>query len=379
MNKRIQTILLLSVLGVACTDSGVEMGGPGAGPGTFPPPSGGVCLVEGESLRSGFVVRDGIPALTNPQMVSSGDPLASYVLDGDRVIGLNYGGEWIALPLNVMRWHEIVNLDWGDDRVAVTYCPLTGSGLAFDRGVIGGAEFGVSGLLWRANLVMYDRSREVSFWPQMRSRADCGPLAGTVLPQLPVSDMTWRAWKELHPGTRVVSEETGWRRDYRANPYEDYERVDAPPLSDVRPDLRRQPKERVLGIPHAEGGIAIPFGVLPRESKAVLTLSLPGGVIAPDGTPVVVFWDGAKETAEAFYTTPDWSIDLGAAGSDVVFGVEDGRIVDSATGSYWEVDGRAVEGPASGSKLREVRGSMIAYWFAWAAFNPETDLLLQTN
>jgi len=376
MCKNGMTIIFLTALGVACTDSGVAVGGPGPGSGNFPPSTGGVCLVEGEAPRYGGVAKDGIPALSNPTMVLPDDPLASYVLDEDRIIGLRYGGEWIALPLPVMRYHEIVNLDGGENRLAITYCPLTGTGLAFDRSRIGGAEFGVSGLLWRSNLVMYDRSSGESLWPQMRGRADCGPATGTVLTPQPVSDMTWRAWKELHPDTRVISENTGWKRDYRENVYEDYERIDAPPISNIIPDLRREPKERVLGIPHPEGGTAIPFGVLPSNALAVLSLSVPAGIISPDGTPVVVFWDGSKRAMEAFHAVPDWSIELGAAGSEVVFEVENGRIVDSVTGSYWEVDGRAVEGPAAGSKLTEVVGSMTAFWFAWAVFNPDTDLFL---
>ncbi|MBT8398086.1 MAG: DUF3179 domain-containing protein [Gemmatimonadetes bacterium] len=376
-----QSIILFPVLaaglaGFACTNSPLATGGPGNGSGNSPIDTGGLCLIEGEPPRSGGVVKDGIPALSNPTMVSPDDPLASYVEDGDRIIGLYYADEWIALPLAILRSHEIVNLDGGSLRLAVTYCPLTGTGMGFDRHRIGENEFGVSGLLWRSNLVMYDRSTGESLWPQMRGRADCGPATGTILTPYPVSDMTWRAWKELHPDTKVISENTGWPRNYRENNYADYERIDAPPISTIIPDLRRQPKERVLGIPHPGGGTAIPFNVLPANSKAVLRLTIPGGDIAPGGVEVVVLWDGEKQAGEVFYDSPIWSVEVG--GPDPEFYVENDRFVDSATGSLWEVDGRAVEGPASGSRLTEVIGSMTAFWFAWAAFNPDTELFLNT-
>jgi hypothetical protein len=186
--------------------------------------------------------------------------------------------------------------------------------------------------------------------------------------------MTWGAWKRLHPETRVVSRETGWSRNYGANPYEDYERIDAPPFSDIRPDARRQPKERVLGIPTNLGGFAVPFGVFPADSNAVLHVLVPGGGAAAQGTGVIVLWDAVGQTAEAFYPTPEWSLTPAPGGSDVTFVVEGDLFVDSLTGSLWAVDGRAVGGPAVGSSLREVRGSMVAFWFAWAAFYPDTEL-----
>ncbi len=374
MQRFLPWLLGSLVLFQACSELGTDPTGPISGVGNVPVGDGGLCLIEGEPPRSGGVAKDGIPALSDPGMVGSSHPLASYLRETDRVLGLRYDGDWMAFPLNVLRWHEIVNLSRGGVPLALTYCPLTGSGIAFDRRPAGGVEFGVSGLLWRSNLVMYDRTTQESLWPQMRGRAECGISAGVVLPQLPLSDMTWRAWKALHPGTLVVSQATGWDRDYKANPYEDYERIDAPPPSDLKPDPRREPKERVLGIPTNQGGFAIPFGIFPAGSKTVLHLSIPGGPVAVDGTPVVIFWDGAGQTAEAFYPTPEWSVDPGAGGSEVTFRLENNRIIDSATGSSWEVDGRAVDGPAAGSRLREVQRSMVSFWFAWAAFYPTTEL-----
>lgn len=363
----------LSAMGLACSDGGgSDPTGTGGNRGT--PARAGSCVIEGEAPRSAGTVKDGIPALSNPSLVDPGAPAADYLEEEDRVMGLFWDGEWVALPLNVMRWHEIVNLTKGSVALAVTYCPLTGTGMAFDRGPVNGAEFGVTGLVWRNNLVMYDRSRDESFWPQMRSRADCGVSTGTVLPQLPVAEMTWAGWKRLHPDTRVVSSETGWDRDYTENPYDGYEKIDAPPLFEANGDGRRPPKERVLGIPDGHGGgVAIPFGVLASRSRAAVHLPLPDGAGGSRGS-MVIFWDRDTESAEAFLATPDWVTDPGSQ-DPPRFEVQDGVIVDSLTGSVWTVDGRAVEGPATGSRLREVPESLVAFWFAWVSFNPGTDLV----
>ena len=124
-----------------------------------------------------IIAPDAIPALADPAFVASDHVDASYLEDHDRVIALLLDGEALAFPIKVLRWHEIVNLNRGSTRLSISYCPLTGTGLVFDRSAVGGAEFGVSGLLYRNNLVLYDRAAEPSFFAQMSRRAECGPLA----------------------------------------------------------------------------------------------------------------------------------------------------------------------------------------------------------
>ena len=95
------------------------------------------------------------------------------------MIGVEVDGEYIAVPHNILWWHEIANFD--ELGLAVTYCPLTGSSIAFHRSGVDGAQFGVSGLLYKNNLVMYDRTAvdgEDSLWPQMLAGGFCGPAEG---------------------------------------------------------------------------------------------------------------------------------------------------------------------------------------------------------
>lgn len=367
----------VSVLGAiaflaACEDVPV---GPGGGDRDLPR-AASTCVIEGESPVSGGVRKDQIPALSNPAFVDLESTEFGYLDDGDRVLGLRWGGEWVAIPINVLRFHEIVNLNGIGENLAVTYCPLTGTGIAFDRSAVDGVEFGVSGLLWRNNLVMYDRSRDESLWVQMRGGSDCGPSEGTSLEPVPIADMTWEAWKWLHPQTLVVSENTGHDIAYTANPYADYERIDSPPLFFVGRDDRRPFKERVLGIPGEGGGTAVPFGALSGHEKAVLHLVVPGADGA-DGPSVVILWDRLGETAEAFHSVPQWVGGAVVPGTPATFRVEGGRFVDDQTGSEWQIDGFASSGAAHGSRLIEVEGSMIAFWFAWAAMNPETELVTE--
>lgn len=329
-----------------------------------PTASASECSIPTNLIYDGGPGKDGIPALTDPRLVGANDADASYVRDNDRVIGFEIDGEAIAMPHNIGWWHEIVNFAFNDQALAVTYCPLTGSSLAFDRRAVQGAELGVSGLLYNTNLIMYDRTSEESLWPQMSRGARCGPRDGAQLTMYPVIDMTWAGWKSLHPDTRVISSSTGASRNYQQYPYGNYEEVDNrelffPVTGSV--DARRSPKERVLAIPAGdEAGIAFPFLAL-NEDAALRAINT---TVA--GRPVVVLWERAREAAAAYRPVSD--------GENLTFEVSDGRIRDVGTGSEWRIDGRAVDGPLEGVRLEPIAEAYVAFWFAWAAFHPGTEI-----
>lgn len=344
-------ILFALVFGIsACSDES-DLSGPGV--------SAGECSVPTSRLVSGGVPKDGIPALTDPVFVAPEQ--ATYLTDDSRVIGVRMGDEILAIPHNILWHHEIVNLNREGLQLAVTYCPLTGSSLAFDRSVVGGAEFGVSGLLFQNNLVMYDRNSQESLWPQMNREAGCGIRDETQLAMRSVIEMTWEGWRSLHPDTKVISASTGFSRNYQpaGYPYGNYEEPDNAALLFRMPiDNRRPPKERVLGIP-IDGGIAFPFGALDTGEYSVVTTT-------SGGRDVVVFWDRANRSAMAFSPV--------AGGSALDFEARETGIFDRTTDSRWQVDGRADEGPLQGTRLEPVAEAYVAFWFAWAAFHPDTQL-----
>jgi hypothetical protein len=349
---RLGLVLLMLALPYACSDN-LSVADPG--------PDGRVCSIPQKDLLNGGPGKDGIPALTNPTFVSSGDIETVYLQPEDRVVGVVLDSEPLALPLNIFWWHEIVNLDGNGLDMSVTHCPLTGSTLAFDRSAVAGAEFGVSGLLFHNNLVMYDRNNSESLWPQMLRGARCGPADGTALQMVPVIETTWQGWLTLHPDTRVISGNTGFVRDYTNYPYGNYDDPgNTRLLFPGNVDTRRPPKERVLGIPQGSGGIAFPFGLLGEEGAI--------SAITPEGLnePTVILWDKNKQAAMAYRSRLD--------GVELEFSVTDGKIVDRETGSVWRVDGRAVTGPLAGEELEPIPEAFIAYWFAWPTFYPDIEI-----
>ena len=319
------------------------------------------CSIPQAQIQNGGPGKDGIPALTNPQFVTPGTGETSYLQGEDRVVGIPVDGDPVALPLNIFWWHETLNLDVGGISVAITHCPLAGSTLGFDRSASGGAEFGVSGLLFQNNLIMYDRNADESLWPQMLRGARCGSADGTSLDMVPVIEMSWNGWLGLYPDTKVIGSGTGFGRDYTDYPYGTYDRPDNPSL--LFPgsiDGRRPPKERVLGIPSGTGGITYPFGALDENGPASIAL---GSI---EGKAHVVFWDRDRQAAMAYYP--------GSGDEEMTFTVVDGRILDDQTGSAWTVDGLAVEGPKAGLRLDAVPEVFVAFWFAWPSFYPDVEI-----
>jgi len=226
--------------------------------------------VDPAEIQAGGPPRDGIPALDDPATL----PAARATLgDAERVLGVSIEGESRAYPLAVLEWHELVNDRLGGRPILVTYCPLCGTGLVFDRRVDGRPRrFGVSGLLYRSDLLMFDRETD-SLWSQIRADAVTGSERGRRLQILRSRIEPWGAWRERHPDTDVLSRATGFRRPYGRSPYGDYVRSRAlyfpVPLDPAAPDDRRHPKERTVGLRSGGRARAYPRSELRRAGGVV--------------------------------------------------------------------------------------------------------------
>ncbi|MFW6206494.1 MAG: DUF3179 domain-containing (seleno)protein, partial [Gemmatimonadota bacterium] len=244
----------------------------------------------------------------------------------------------------------------------------------FSRDNVGGVEFGVSGLLFKNNLVMYDRVEGQSVWVQMQEDAACGPSEGTELDRWPVVEMRWDAWLSLHPETRVLgqNQKNAITRSYGAEnyPYGSYEDFSSDeflhPAGMPELDRRRPVKERVLGVPPAgeDLPVAFPFGALTNMegSRQVVPFDR-------DGQEALVLWDDEARGGMAFFprTVSGATVDLAPTA--------DG-FVDETSGSVFSVDGQGRAGPLRDTELVPVRDAYVAFWGAWAAFQPDTELWL---
>lgn len=301
-------------------------------------------ILRGETV-SGGPPKDGIPSVDDPTFESA-DAVGSRLADGDPVFGVIRGGEARAYPQSILVHHEIVNDAIAGDPVAVTYCPLTGTAMGFERG---GTAFGVSGNLVNSNLVMYDRATD-SRWPQMLATAVDGPFEDASLVEFPVVWSTWGRWREVHPNSQVLTRETGYVRDYDDDPYGSYDPPDGyyaedrgAMFSPLTADDRLPPKRMVLGARPDDGSLAVDRGSL-RDDGIV--------EIDREGAAYLAVSDPTTGVGH-LYRNPDESS----------YAVEGSRITDA---------GGETHDPAD-LPLDRVY-TYDAMWFAWAGFYPSTTL-----
>jgi len=190
--------------------------------------------VDFTEILSGGVPRDGIPAITGPEMIEASGKTA---LDArEPIMSVEMEGQLPrAYPIRYLTWHEIVNDTIGGVPVAVTFCPLCNSGLVFDRRVAGETlEFGVSGLLRFSDMVMYDRATH-SWWQQFTGDAIAGELTGETLEQIVSWTEPWSAFLARNPDGLVMAVPAADRRPYGKNPYVSYDSAARPFLYDGAP------------------------------------------------------------------------------------------------------------------------------------------------
>ncbi|MDZ7687894.1 MAG: DUF3179 domain-containing protein [Halobacteriales archaeon] len=194
-------------------DGGGGTGGDGAGPPTrelasplHVPPE------EFENASTDVLRKDGIPSIDEPEFDDGGN-----VDDGDPVFGVVMDGEARAYPQDILAQHEIVNDTVAGKNVAVTYCPLTGTVIGYERG---GTTFGVSGDLVNSNLIMYDRTTETRY-PQILGVGTEGANRGRSLVEFDVTWTTWERWRDEYPDSPVLSRDVAVR-NYDRDPYGGY-------------------------------------------------------------------------------------------------------------------------------------------------------------
>jgi hypothetical protein len=173
--------------------------------------------IRAEEIVWGGVRKDGIPALDHPQFIDAAD--ATWLTDDELVFGVVIGDDARAYPERILAWHEMANDVVGGRAVSLSYCTLCGAAILYDGTASNGKTytFGSSGLLYRSNKLMYDRQTE-TLWSQLTGEPVFGTLVSARLEPLrvmPLTATTWKEWRRANPKTRVLSLETGHRRDYR--------------------------------------------------------------------------------------------------------------------------------------------------------------------
>ena len=294
-----------------------------------------------EHAVDGGPPKDGIPSIDDPSFrPADGD---EFLSPESPVVGVVGPETTKAYPRRILLHHEIVNDVVDGVPVSVTYCPLTGTAVGFERGE---TTFGVSGVLINNNLVMYDRTLE-RWWPQIPAVSIPGPWhdtrGGATLREFSLVRTTWERWRERYPETVLMSDDTGYVRSYVTDPYGNrgYYRSDDTIFENIYTNDRHHAKAWVYGARTSDGAVAF-------LKESLRDAGIVHGAI--DDRPVVAVYDPSLDTAYV-YRNPD----------ETTFVHESGSVVDEAGD---------VHAPEELPLERVL--AFDAFWFAWVSYYPNT-------
>lgn len=344
--KKIGIILIVCVLIVACSSSSSDV------------------VLEDSTINSEWSIpisevldggpgRDGIPALVNPQFITASE--VNILEDEDLVVLFKNGDDVRAYPHIILDWHEIINDNIGDISVAITFCPLTGTGIGWGR-TINGTEttFGVSGLLYNTNLIPFDRQTN-SNWAQILNESVNGELIGSRVELYQLLETNWATAKKMYPDIKVVSADTGFSRTYGTSPYGDYNTNNERFFFPVAKDNRLPLKEKVMTILEDEDAKVYRFTDFSNEN--IIKDNFMGKEYMVVGNKDFMFSyliNGDLNTLEFTYV-------FGANAAEQSILLEDNE------GNKWDVFGEAISGPRQGQKI-SASNAMMAQWFSIPAF-----------
>lgn len=317
--------------------------------------NGTTYLVPPNEVYATGLTAEQVPPLNDPTYVSVTE--ADTML-ADELLGIDVevGGVHYFYPYQVLNWHEVANVTLGETTLAITYDPLTGSAVVFERG---NATFRYSGKVYNNNLLMDDGAGNL--WLQMRGMLVVGDDAGALLTQYPSQSMTWAAWKTAYADGEVLGFQDGTGKDYRMYPYGTYYTSKKLYFPVNHTDDRIPVKDGLDGV--VIGNESAVFTRYIMEQAGVLNVTV-------GGTPLVALNDAEADVTNVFDAR------VGTSGDRTltfVYNEEDGVFTDNETQSTWTAQGLATKGELRGAQLTLVHAPE-AYWFAWIAMHPHSIL-----
>ncbi len=218
---------------------------------------------------------------------------------------------------------EVVNDISHGIAFAITYCPITRSGISWNR-VVGKDTLllTASGYLYRENLMPLDLISG-SIWSQMLLRGISGVHNREQMVTYPLIETTWKTVRENYPGADVFINSSSLK------------------------SAISNPLEQETGIVGREGVQLFTLDMFPGEVGMIETVVNPGGK-------VVVVGSTTHHYLVAFTTHYEMELVEG----------EFPVVLKDETDSYWTIFGEAVRGERGGERLQSPVYFTAARW-AW--------------
>lgn len=319
-------------------------------------------FVPPDELYGNGMGKDGIPALNTPTYVTvaAADDVLADEVEG---IDVEVNGKHRFYSFQILNWHEIVNDKFGDKELLVSYSPLCGSAVVYDRVVEDGIVrvFGDNGHVYNNCPVLYD-DKSTALWSQASGALVAGHDHATSLARYPSLVVTWDSWKKAYPNGEVLSTETGFTRDYRRHPYGNYEKNTSLFFPVNKTDTRLAAKELVYDYVFGETHVGatakfLSFVKEPNYFSADAALGQADYVaLVDDGNAVRVFNRTVGEETLTFIR-------------------EGNEIKDKETDSRWNAEGLCIKGKLKGKQMEEILPTARYFAFAYVSQFPQANIL----
>lgn len=226
-----------------------------------------------------------IVALDEPTFTTLG---AMDAVLGDELWGIDVAmnGEHWYFPVQIMNYHYVANVTLGEQRTAVTYDPLTGSAAVF--ALAPGDTLAASGTIYDNSMLLKDASGAL-WWQTTGTPFDGGEGS---LTEYPFAMYTWADWKDAFPGGNVLSDETGYAREYNRHPYGGYDESKAVYFPIVHPQTRFDGiKAKVYGVVVNGEAVAFARPIMVEEKEVRVTVG---------GQALVGIYDDARDVVRVY-------------------------------------------------------------------------------
>ncbi len=305
-------------------------------------------------LRTTF--ENEIPPIDFPTFVDTDN--TSFLGDEDLILGVNVDGEYRAYPMAILNYHEVINDNFQESGIMISYSPFSATSAVWDRGDMNGfsSNFSVSKYIYNSNHILYDQKTS-SYWLPMYNKCVNGQLEGFNPKSYNVVETTWENWRKMFPNTKIISDKTGFNYNYKIDPFQKYKSNDSIEFYTQPLDSRLSAKEKVHGIIVRNRAKIYQFRSFANKNT-VLNDNF-------QGISVVVAGNNTNKFIVSFERRISTGVELNFSASNS----DPHIIMKDKEGNKYNIFGLAVEGPDKGRQLTPA-ASMTGYWFALAAMFP---------
>ncbi len=320
-----------------------------------------------DDIETGLSENDIMPSIDNGVFIPTDD--ITYVNEDELVFVVKSGDEIKVYPEKILEWHQAVNDQINGNSIAVGHSTLSGLSSCWNRFISNRTlSFGVSRFLYKNNQIFYDRET-LNYWSQILAKSVSGNLIDLEFERLKSIVMTWRSAQSNFPDAMVLSDETGFVRNYDEYPYSNYRtdhddfifeptnNIDTliyDPILNV--DTTIMSKERVLGIQIDSIQKVYRFSSFGNPGISIKTDTVLN-------IPLLVIASRNDQFAKAFYHPPGIEF-IPSAGAQSLLTFED------TDGNKYNPLGEVIEGPSLNFQLDSPKHD-VAYWFIWKDYFPE--------